>query len=429
MYDFGPLGVIYSSLHFALLSCIRYWLYKDNLRVAAKRMYAIVFSIMLGSGVIWILTGGVPGMRYSGFRVIMTLLMFLLSCFIIKEPLSKHAFSYAFIVAINASMETTATFAQFRLFPDGPAYIYTTVMFLLMAALFYPATRLLKRMITRLSELPNDRVWGYLCLCCFSFLIMNLMFRAPDPRAMSAVYPLSRYLMLLAMAGMYKATVQIMDALRASAAARAELAMTERRIAMQEGYYARLVSQMDDIRRMRHDLRHHRAAIAALVQTGDMRALSEYILENDALDSHLPVTGSLAADSVLLYYMDAAQALGVELETDLAIGGSLPLSTPDLCAILGNLLENAVEAQAYVAKERRRIRVSARGDAHSLTLAVDNRFDGTLHEENGVYRSRKEGAGHGLGIGSVRSLCEKYDGVLAIETEGDLFMAGVAIGL
>ena len=196
---------------------------------------------------------------------------------------------------------------------------------------------------------------------------------------------------------------------------------------MQQSYYDRMISQMDEVRRMRHDLRHHRAALSALVKNGDLNALSEYLDATAITEDAPPVTGNLAADSILLYYMDRATALGINMETNLFLGRETPLSDPDLCVILGNLLENAVDAQSYVPPEKRFIRVTAGADTESFTLAVDNRFDGTLNMENGNYISRKQGDSHGVGIGSVRAVCEKYGGVLQLETDGDMFMAGVVV--
>ena len=96
---------------------------------------------------------------------------------------------------------------------------------------------------------------------------------------------------------------------------------------------------------------------------------------------------------------------------------------------MGNLLENALDAQAYLAPEQRFVSVRAKSDENSFTLAVDNRFDGTVLQEDGRYVTRKEEMGHGIGLSSVKTVCKKYDGVLQLETKEDLFLAGIVIGL
>lgn len=429
MYDYGVVGVLYSSLHIALMASVRYWLYKERLRVPFKWMVCLLTALVLCSGGLWLGFGGIPGISFDAYRVLLALCMFLLSCCIIQAPVTEHAFSYAFILAGDAAIETIAFYVQSKLTGAWAAYAYPVTSALITLAILIPAVKSLKSMITRLSALESDRIWGWLDMACFAFLLMNLLVTLPHPADITLFYPVGRGMMLLGMAGVYKASVRIMDAMRATADARAELALTRRRVAMQQSYYDRLVAQMDEVRRMHHDLRHHRAALAALVRSGDRAALDAYIDATDTEEAP-PVSGNLTVDSVLLYYLDAAKALDVQVETDLVFGRETPVSDPDLCVILGNLLENAVEAQKYVEPDKRLIRVAAKGDAASLALAVDNRFDGALRrDESGEYLSRKTGEGHGVGLMSVRTVCEKYGGVLQIETEGDLFMAGVVIGL
>ncbi len=422
-------GVLYVSLQTALLSGVRYWLYQNDLRVRAGIMYPVLAAVSLVSGGVWLITGGIPGVPFVFYRLTMAVLMYLLSCVIIKEPFAKHTLSYAFIMAYDVTMEATANYLRGVISPDGDPLIFVIVSAAVLALSFVPCVRMLKRMIDRLSALENDRIFSQLCVICYSFLFMNLLFTFPAPEKMTLIILLSRFLMFIGIVGVYAAATRVMRTMQASADANAQLMLTERRIAMQQSYYDRMITQMDEVRRMRHDLRHHRAAISALIKSGDTAALTEYLDTTAFVEEVPPMTGNLAADSVLLYYMDEAKILGTRMETTLSIGRETPVSDPDLCVMLGNLLENAVDAQKHLPPEKRLIRIRARADRTSLTLAVDNRFDGTLKTDNGAYLSRKEGTGHGVGIGSVRAVCEKYGGVLQIETEGDMFMAGVVIAV
>lgn len=92
-------GVLYISLQTALLASVRYWLYQNNLRVRASIMYPILAAMSLLSGGLWLITGGMPGVPFVFFRLTLAVLMYLLSCVIIKEPFAKHTLSYAFIMA------------------------------------------------------------------------------------------------------------------------------------------------------------------------------------------------------------------------------------------------------------------------------------------------------------------------------------------
>lgn len=422
MAEYGILGVLYSSLQTAIFGAIRYWLFKDNLRLPIKLSYALLVVMSFSGGGLWLM-GCIPDVPFTTVRALQGLFMFVVSSVIIKEPFAKHAFAYAFVAAYNAVVEMCGTFMQARVAPGGAPGVYVITCAVLVVVSVVPFALWLRRMVGRLVDMDNDRVWGALCFICFSFLLMNLLFTFPAKPELK--YVLSRFMMLLGMAAIYRAALRVMDQMNQTAEARMTVTLTERRVAMQQEYYDRLITQMEDVRRMRHDFKHHRSALAALIQSGDTAALSAYMNSMEGLEDAPSVTGSLAFDSLLFYYSENAKLLGAQVDIDVVFAASPMLSDPDLCVLLGNLLENAVDAQAHVAAKRRYIRVSARSDKNGFTLAVDNRFDGRLIGEQGAYRTRKPGDGHGYGLASVRAVCEKYKGVLQIEQEGDLFMAGV----
>lgn len=426
MTEYGIWGVLYSSLQTAILASIRYWLFKDNLRISAKLSYALLAVMSFGGGGLW-LAGCFPGISFTTVRALLGLFMFAVSSVIIKEPFAKHAFAYAFVAAYSAVVEMCGTFMQARVVTGGAPGVYVITCLVLIAVSVVPYALWLRRMVDRLVAMDNDRVWGALCFICFSFLLMNLLFTFPAKPELK--YVLSRFMMLLGMVAIYRAAIHVMDQMSQTAEARAVVMLTERRVAMQQEYYDRLITQMEEVRRIRHDFKHHHSALTALIQSGDTAALTAYISNVEGLEDAPPVTGGIAFDSLLFYYSEKAKSLGAQVETDVAFAAPPMLSDPELCVLLGNLLENAVDAQAHVAEKLRYIRVSARSDKTGFTLAVDNRFDGGLIGEPGAYRTRKPGDGHGYGLASVRAVCERYNGVFQIEQEGDMFMAGVVIGV
>lgn len=429
MYNYGVIDILYSALKLAILASIRYWLYRDRLRIPFKPMVIILTVISLASSGIWLIMDGISGMTYDSFRIILAVFMFLLSCVLIKAHVAEHIFSYAFILAGDAAIETTSYFIQANVLHSSYTYGYPLISGAIILIAIVPATKCLHSMINRLSKLGADHIWGWLDMACFSFLFMNLIITLPRPTNMSITYPLGRYLILLGMVGIYKVAERIMDTMRVASEAEADLALTKRRITMQQSYYDQIVTQMDEVRRMRHDIRHHRAVLSTLIKNGDIVALSEYLDAASTLEEPQIVTGNLAADSILSYFLDIAKPLGINTELNLAIGRDTPISDSDLCIMLGNLIENAVDAQKYLEQEQRFIRITAKSDSQTFTLAVDNHFDGTLIKEDEDIVSRKEGGGHGIGLHSVRSVCEKYGGVMQIEVEGNMFMLGIVIGI
>ena len=106
---------------------------------------------------------------------------------------------------------------------------------------------------------------------------------------------------------------------------------------------------------------------------------------------------------------------------------ALPVDEIDMCLVLSNLLENALEASLRTAPERRQIRITAYLHAERLLLIeVENAFDGEIKEKDGVFRSSKR-RGNGVGIQSVRHIAEKTGGASTFTYQDGSFSAKVML--
>lgn len=110
-------------------------------------------------------------------------------------------------------------------------------------------------------------------------------------------------------------------------------------------------------------------------------------------------------------------------ELDIALPRDLTVDAFDLNVLLGNLLDNAIEALA--GSRDKRLSLTLRVDRGVFYLKLVNSYDGIAikaEDENGpVYRSRKSESGHGLGLEIVRRTVEEYHGQVQIDSSGGLF--------
>ncbi|MEG2203781.1 MAG: GHKL domain-containing protein, partial [Oscillospiraceae bacterium] len=203
----------------------------------------------------------------------------------------------------------------------------------------------------------------------------------------------------------------------------------EQRLVMQKEHYQQLSEQIQRSREAAHDLRHHMRTLRGIATEGQIDRLIAYL---DSYEPHLTEreitvwSDHPAADAVIGHYAASAKRMGVIYDVRLAIPPDLPLPDDELCILLGNLLENAMEAL-----ERQKIgqrRLYLRGDfSHGrMRLILDNSFDGSLKERDGKYISIKHG-GFGLGVSSVRAIAEKYGGLADFSAEEYTFHASVMI--
>ncbi len=204
----------------------------------------------------------------------------------------------------------------------------------------------------------------------------------------------------------------------------------ERRLSMQKEHYKQLSGQVERTREAVHDLRHHMRALRTMAQQSETEKILAYL---DAYEPHLAereVTTFSAhptADAILSYYAAAARKIGAVYDVRLSIPPDLNFPDDELCIILGNLLENALEAMANLPGERQ---LYLRGDASDgrFGLVVENSFDGKIQIHDGHYLSTKH-AGYGLGLQSVSAIAEKYGGLADFSPEGTHFHASVMIPL
>ena len=134
-------------------------------------------------------------------------------------------------------------------------------------------------------------------------------------------------------------------------------------------------------------------------------------------------------DALLQYYSAATQRQEIRADLALTIPAGVPLGDVEWCTVLGNLLENAVEACRREPMERRliRLRVARRGGAALLVLA-DNPCLAPVSFEDGLPLSSKR-AGHGIGAASVREIAVRYGGEARFEQRDGMFRASVFLSL
>ena len=134
-----------------------------------------------------------------------------------------------------------------------------------------------------------------------------------------------------------------------------------------------------------------------------------------------------AADSVVGYYCAMAKRDEIPFRARLDLPETLPVDEIDMCLVLSNLLENALEASLRTAPGRRQIEITACVHADRILLIeVENAFDGEVNEKNGVFRSSKRRE-NGIGIQSVTRIAEKTGGTSTFTHQDGTFTAKVML--
>ena len=203
----------------------------------------------------------------------------------------------------------------------------------------------------------------------------------------------------------------------------------KRQLAMQVEHLRQMNQKVDESAKLRHDFRHHLRTLMALSEEGRKEELINYIRGITEINEGTRLgrlTESVELDALVQYYSNLAQSNGILFRTRLLLPEKLDFPAVDLCGLLGNLLENAVEACQRQKSGNRTIFIAGRLQDGQLEFVVDNSFDGEIKTRGGRYLSSKR-SGFGLGLSSVLETVERYDGVINLYADGKGFHAEVSL--
>ena len=148
---------------------------------------------------------------------------------------------------------------------------------------------------------------------------------------------------------------------------------------MSKVHYAGLQSKVESSRKINHDLKHIITAIRRYIDTDDKSGLGEFccaIEDEVLLHNNVPYTGNSAVDGVLYHYIKKAEESNINFQFKGHIAQK-GISDIDICVLLGNALENAFTACLTV-PEKRSVIVTAETDETTLSVIIQNTFDGKV---------------------------------------------------
>ncbi len=197
-----------------------------------------------------------------------------------------------------------------------------------------------------------------------------------------------------------------------------------------ETHYQEVENMYRQIRGWRHDYRNHIQLMKVLAADGDLDGLRAYLdeLESDLATVDTVVkTGNAMADAILNSKLSLARARGITVHCDAHIPVQLRMSELDLCCILGNLFDNAIEASMALPEQERLIRVYMDMKGTQLYISFTN-FTAAkkLEKVAGRFRTTK-GEGHGFGLLRIDTIIRRLDGYLSRNSEDGAYTTEILI--
>ncbi|MDE7044702.1 MAG: GHKL domain-containing protein [Acetatifactor sp.] len=186
-----------------------------------------------------------------------------------------------------------------------------------------------------------------------------------------------------------------------------------------------------NMRSWRHDYHNHLQVMKAQLALGQVEEMRQYLddLEQslDGVDTYVK-SGNLMTDAILNSKLTLAEQKKIRVSCKAVLPETLSVEDVDLCVLLGNLLDNALEACDKIPPEQRFLRIYMVVNRSQLYISVQNSAREDLDFDERNYISQKRGD-HGLGMKRVKALTDKYEGYLTLANEPGIFAAELTLPL
>lgn len=197
----------------------------------------------------------------------------------------------------------------------------------------------------------------------------------------------------------------------------------EKQMDLQAAYYKEFSERQTEIQKLSHDMKNSLIGVLGLLERNDydaamkqLRKLSGAVHENTG---HFH-TGYPAIDALLTSKYQAAQEKRIPMEAHITLPPEMRMDVLDLCILLGNALDNALEASAKIAEEEKRfIRLNISTFDKYLSVRLIN---ATVDEESENYSTTKSDRRlHGFGLEGIRAIAAQHDGSVGITHKQNVF--------
>ena len=211
--------------------------------------------------------------------------------------------------------------------------------------------------------------------------------------------------------------------------------MIDKRIAAYQNgliraYYAEVENMYRQMRGWRHDYKNHIQVMKSYAVSGDLGAICKYLDELDTDLSSIDTvvkTGNKMTDAIINSKISLSRSKNVSVIAEAQI--SIALTTPeiDLCIIVGNLFDNAIDASLALPEDERMVRVYMEMKGSQLYMSFTNKTASKKQRKHSGRFSSSKGAGYGFGLVRIDNIIERHGGYISRNSEDGAFTTEILL--
>lgn len=418
---------------------LRFYPYLDRLRIRLWKVFVLYGVLFVIQMVLYGAISGSVSLDFSQlqlFRFVYAFAYVAVPFFVIRESFFKLVFIWFITASYISILSRTATFLEIHFFGGAVTsldfFTNNIILLCLVFATWLPLAYFLKHAIVPMLTAIDNSVARFIWLIPGLYLL-NFTIYMTDLR-LEQISNVRYLLLIVPLAGGIAISCYTLLRLLHQASEKtrlaAEVTATNRLLDLQHNQYRSIIEDNRQAQAIRHDMRHQLAVIKRHLRDGDPEGAAGYcdtLIDSVSPNAQRRFCENYAVNAIVEHYVALAEKEGIKVEIELAIPRETGIvADTDLCVIVGNLLENSIEACRGVSEAERRVSLRSLVRDEKLYLAMDNSFDGVLLKSGAGYRSRKHD-GIGIGLASIQAVCDKYQGFSEFEAEGLEFRSSVMV--
>lgn len=320
----------------------------------------------------------------------------------------KYLFSFILILLFNYDIGHM----------DTPPYLLSSFSILI-----------LSNLLDKYPFFKNKRIYTHSYILCLSFtplisllIINNLYLLATAYVNVNSFFAIFTIILLFFLNFI---VFKIFDYIIIDSDAKKQKALFEQQLKIISEYIGEHEDRDKKLRTNLHDMKNRLVFIKGLLENKNIHKsidqLNTLIDENASLTSK-SYSGNIAIDSILNNKQTIGNRQGIPMNYKIEIPTVIPFRDIDICILLGNAIDNAIEACANSTFETY-IHVFIKFEKGNLIIRISNPYHHTLHQSsNGMFlTSKMNSEEHGFGLKTIKKVVDKYNGIMCIHTDNHIF--------